>query len=405
MTTRDLLPQVSEAAEGTAVRGTFVLGETDDAIHVDALLGADGCASRVAIDPRTDIAMVPFSSGTTGMPKGVMLTHRNLVANVCQTGVPNRLTECDVILAVPPFFHVTGIYLLTSVLAHGATLVTMPRFDLRSFLRAIEQYHVTRATVAPPVMLALANEPGIDSFDLSSLKRVTCGAAPLDAELERRCEQRLGCAVGQGYGMTEASPVTHVTPIEAGLSKPGSVGPPIPNTQCKVVDPGTGTELGPNQQGELWVRGPQVMQGYLNRPDATAAAITPDGWLRTGDLVAIDEDGYLFVVDRLKELIKYKGYQVAPAELEAVLLAHSAIVDAAVIPSPDEEAGELPKAFVVLKDDLSAEELMAFVATRVAPYKKVRRLEFVEQIPKSPSGKILRRVLVERERAALLSPV
>jgi acyl-CoA synthetase (AMP-forming)/AMP-acid ligase II len=179
----------------------------------------------------------------------------------------------------------------------------------------------------------------------------------------------------------------------------------VPNTECRVVDPGTNESLGPGERGEIWARGPQVMPEYLNRPDATAETITPEGWIRTGDIGYADEDGWFYIVDRLKELIKYKGLQVAPAELEAVLMAHPAVADAAVIPSPDEEAGEVPKAFVVLKSEATAEDLMAFVAVRVAPYKKVRRLEFVEQIPKSPSGKILRRVLVERERAAIALPL
>ena len=197
----------------------------------------------------------------------------------------------------------------------------------------------------------------------------------------------------------------HIAPDGPELRKLGSVGPCAPNTECKVIDVATGDELGPGEHGEIWVRGPQMMKGYLNQPEATAATIDAEGWLHTGDIGYADEDGWFYIVDRLKELIKYKAYQVAPAELEAVLLAHPAVADAAVIPSPDDEAGEVPKAFVVLKSEATAEELMAFVAARVAPYKKVRRVEFVEQIPKSPSGKILRRVLVERERAAVLSPV
>ncbi len=203
--------------------------------------------------------------------------------------------------------------------------------------------------------------------------------------------------------MTEASPVTHSPFVAGPWAKLGSIGPCVPNTECMVVDVATGAELDANEQGELWVRGPQVMRGYLNRPEETARTITPDGWLRTGDIGYADADGDFYIVDRLKELIKYKAYQVAPAELEAVLLSHPAVGDVAVIPAPDEAAGEVPKAFVVLRGEATAEDLMAFVAERVAPYKKVRRLEFVAEIPKSPSGKILRRVLVERERAAVLS--
>jgi acyl-CoA synthetase (AMP-forming)/AMP-acid ligase II len=205
--------------------------------------------------------------------------------------------------------------------------------------------------------------------------------------------------------MTETSPATHSQLATDPQPLLGSIGTCVPNTECKVVDVETGTELGPDQQGELWIRGPQVMKGYLNRPEATAAMLDVDGWLHTGDLGFANAQGNFFIVDRLKELIKYKAYQVAPAELEAILLAHPAVADTAVIPSPEERTGEVPKAFVVLKGEATADELMAFVAEHVAPYKKVRRLEFVDQIPKSASGKILRRILVERERAALAEPV
>jgi acyl-CoA synthetase (AMP-forming)/AMP-acid ligase II len=225
------------------------------------------------------------------------------------------------------------------------------------------------------------------------------GAAPLDAGLERAASGRLDCDVTQGWGLTETSPVlTTNAGAPLGL-RPGSVGVPLPNTELRVVDPATGADLGRNQTGELMARGPQVMKGYLNNPEATADMLDPDGWLHTGDLGHVDDDGYVYVVDRVKELIKYKGLQVAPAELEAVLLAHPAIADAAVVRYPDEEAGEVPKAFVVARSPLEAEEVIAFVAERVAPHKKVRRVEFVDEIPKALSGKILRRVLMERDRA------
>jgi acyl-CoA synthetase (AMP-forming)/AMP-acid ligase II len=404
VTTPDLLRQANEAVEGTAVREIFVMGDATGATPIADLLTTEGSAPVVAIDPATDIVALPYSSGTTGLPKGVMLTHRNLVANVCQTVVPYPVSEDEVRFSVPPFFHIYGLLLLDCALSHGGTLVSLPRFDFASFLRAIQDYRVTCANIVPPIAVLLANSPLVDDFDLSSLKFITSGAAPLDEDLIRRCEHRIGCFISQGFGMTEASPVTHVLTTADRVRRPGAISPSVPNTECKVVDLDTGTALGPNQQGELWVRGPQVMKGYLNRPDATAATITPNGWLRTGDVVSIDEDGYLFVVDRLKELIKYKGYQVAPAELEAVLLSHPAVADAAVIPSPDEEAGEVPKAFVVLKEPVPGDDLIAYVAAKVAPYKKIRRLEVTDQIPKSATGKILRRVLVERERAAVLTP-
>jgi acyl-CoA synthetase (AMP-forming)/AMP-acid ligase II len=229
-----------------------------------------------------------------------------------------------------------------------------------------------------------------------------CGAAPLGREVAEAATRRLGCPVLQGFGLTETSPATHVQPDRPGLARPGTVGRLVPNTEMRLVDPVTGQDAPPGGRGEVWIRGPQVMKGYHNQPEATAATLTPDGWLRTGDVGTMDADGYTSIVDRLKELIKYKGYQVAPAELEALLLAHPAVADAAVIPSPDEEAGEVPKAFVVLRADagLAPEALLEWVAERVAPYKRVRRLAIVEQIPKSASGKILRRVLIEQERLA-----
>jgi acyl-CoA synthetase (AMP-forming)/AMP-acid ligase II len=331
-----------------------------------------------------------------------MLTHYNLVANICQCqALPAKdFTPDDTVIAVLPFFHIYGMTILVNlVLCEGATVVTMPRFDLEQFLQIMQDYRVAFAYLVPPIALALAKRPLVDRYDLSKLRGINSGAAPLGADLARECATRLGCLVKQGYGLTETSPVTHTNLAVPDKIKLAAVGPCIPNTECMVVDVASGAALGPHQQGEIWVRGPQVMQGYLNRPDATAAMLDAAGWLRTGDIGYADEDGYFCIVDRIKELIKYKGYQVAPAELEAVLLAHPAIADAAVIGVADEEAGELPKAYLVRRGDVSAEEVIAFVAERVAPYKKVRTVAFIEQIPKSASGKILRRVLIARERA------
>ena len=395
-----LLDRGHAAAAATAVREVIVVGEAPGSTPFAELGRAGGVAPTPPIRS-DDVLLLPYSSGTTGLPKGVMITHGMAVANLCQSSVPHRVDPGDVVFCLPPFFHVYGVFILGLVLAGGGTLVMMPRFDLATFLAAVQRYKVTRAYLVPPVVLALVNDPIVDAYDLSTLTCICSGAAPLGPDLHRRCQERLGCSVVQGYGLTETSPVTHVVPMTGRRVKPGSVGPCVPNTACRVVDLETGADLGPNQRGELWIRGPQVMKGYLNRPDATAATIDADGWLRTGDVGYADEEGDFFLIDRLKELIKYKAYQVAPAELEAVLLTHPAVADAAVIPSPDDEAGEVPKAFVVLKEGVSAEELMGFVAAHVAPYKKVRRLEFIDQIPKSPTGKILRRVLIERERAAV----
>src|SRR6266851_5697985 len=388
------------AARQSKIKQLFVFDEADGATPFDSLLESDGDVPRVEINPREDLVALPYSSGTTGLPKGVMLTHFNLIANMCQMDGLDYFHRDDTLLCVLPLFHIYGLVVVLNMGLHlGATIVMMPRFDLEQFLNLIQKYRVTLSHIVPPIVLKLAKDPIIDNYDLSSLKMIFSGAAPLGVELSRECIERVGCGIRQGYGMTETSPVTHSSPADRDQMKLGAVGTAAPNTECKLVDPASGEELGPNQEGELWVRGPQLMIGYLNNLEATARTIDDEGWLHTGDIGYAAEDGHFFIVDRMKELIKYKGFQVAPAELEAVLLTHSAIVDAAVIPCADEEAGEVPKAFVVLKGEASAEEIMDFVAERLAPHKKIRFVEFIAQIPKSASGKILRRVLVEKERA------
>ncbi len=401
VTVPQLLDRAQEACEGTQVEEIFVFGEAAGATPFASLLSdGAGRAPQVSINPREDIVALPYSSGTTGVAKGVMLTHRNLVANLCQFEGAGFKWGDDTLICVLPMFHIYGLVaILNFGLYSGSTIVTLPRFDLEQALGVMRDYKVTIAHLVPPIVLALSKHPVVDSYDLSSVKTVFSGAAPLGEQLSRACCERLGCAVIQGYGMTETSPVTHLTTHER--SKHGSVGLPVSNTECKIVHLETGAELDHGAEGEICIRGPQVMKGYLNRPDATARTIDEDGWLHTGDIGYADEEGFFFIVDRAKELIKYKGFQVAPAELEALLLTHPKIADAAVIPSPDEEAGEIPKAFVVCKAgcEVSAEEIMSFVAGHVSPHKKIRLVEFIEQIPKSPAGKILRRVLVQRERA------
>jgi len=388
--------------DGSGVRNSrrFVFGEAEGATPFAELMKSSGQLPEVTINPREDMIAMPYSSGTTGLPKGVMLTHYNMVANICQTDGLEPINENDKLIAVLPFYHIYGMGVILNIsLYHGATVVTLPRFDLEQFLKTLQDYGVTRAHLVPPILVALAKHPMVDKFDLSKLGRITSGAAPLSADLAQAVATRLNCIVKQGYGLTETSPVTHINPDDH--IRPGAAGMLIRNTECRIVDLESGADLETNAQGEVWIRGPQVMKGYLNNTGATEITIDPEGWLHTGDIGYVDDDGFLFVVDRLKELIKYKGYQVAPAELEALLLTHPAIADAAVIPCPDEEAGEVPKAFVVLKGDVTADEIMAYVAERVAPYKKIRRVEVIEQIPKSLSGKILRRVLVEKERAQM----
>lgn len=399
LTIPQLMEKAIPAAQQAGVEELFVFGEAEGATPFATLLQNDGILHDVSINPKEDLVALPYSSGTTGLPKGVMLTHHNLVANLCQIIPVDEVEENSVLIGILPFFHIYGLLVILNFgLYLGATIVTMPRFDLEQFLQLMQQYRVTRAPIVPPIILALAKHPVVDQYDLSSLRVVMSGAAPLSKELADACSQRLGCVVKQGYGLTETSPVTHINPDKYAAQKPGSVGPPIPNTECKIVDVETGEALGPGKEGEVCIRGPQVMKGYLNNPEATAAMIDSEGWLHTGDVGYADEEGWFYIIDRVKELIKYKGFQVAPAELEAILLTHPAIADAAVIPSPDEEAGEVPKAFIVRKADITEAEVMTYVESHVAPYKKIRYVEFIDQIPKSPSGKILRRVLVQRER-------
>jgi len=401
VTVPPFLDRAREAARGTAVREIFVFGEAEGATPFAALLANDGDAPDVRIDPARDLVALPYSSGTSGRPKGVMLTHRNLVAVTCQVETQAQFDQQWRTLGILPFFHIYGLVVLMNFpLYFGGLCVTMPRFDLAEFLRLVQEYRLTHLYVVPPIVIALARHPLVDQYDLSSVKLVNSGAAPLDEGLQRACAERLHCLVTQGYGMTETSLACHVTPQDETKVRAGAVGQTLAGMESKIVDVETGATLGVNERGEICVRGPNIMRGYWNDPEATARTIDAEGWLHTGDVGYADADGYFYVVDRVKELIKYKGMQVAPAELEGLLLSHPAVADAAVIPSPDEEAGEVPKAFVVLRQAVPPAEIMDWVAGHVAPHKKIRRMEVVEAIPKSASGKILRRVLVEQERAS-----
>ncbi|MGW8329623.1 4-coumarate--CoA ligase family protein [Streptomyces sp. NPDC055897] len=371
---------------------------------VHDLVASDAPEPAVTFDPAEDIAVLPYSSGTTGVPKGVMLTHRNIATNLAQLHPLVPMVSGDRILAVLPFFHIYGMTaLMNAPLRCGATVVVLPRFDLDQFLGAIEKHRITGLYVAPPVVLALAKHPAVAQYDLSSLEYVMSAAAPLDSRLAAACSARLKLPpVRQAYGMTELSPGTHTVPLATPDPPPGAVGKLVPSTEMRILrldDPARDAE--PGAEGEVAIRGPQVMKGYLGRPGETADMIDADGWVHTGDVGRVDEDGWLYVVDRVKELIKYKGFQVAPADLEALLLTHPAIADAAVIGVYDADGNEVPKAFVVRQagaPDLDADEVTAYVAERVAPYKKVRRVEFVESVPRAASGKILRRELRQREK-------
>ena len=390
-------PQTREAMAQAGVAGEVVVIDADspsEGTAMQALMGDP--IAQVEVDPHDDVVVLPYSSGTTGLPKGVMLTHANLVNNIEQGASSVASQASDVVLAVLPFFHIYGMQvLMNDQLHHGATLVTMPRFDLGQALSLIERHQVTRFFAVPPIVLALAKHPAVGDYDLSSLRQVLSGAAPLGAEVAEEASGRIGCEVVQGYGMTELSPISHATP--PGNFKPGSVGLTVANTEARIVAPESGEDLPINVEGELWIRGPQVMKGYLNNPEATAETLDEDGWLHTGDIARIDGDGHVYIVDRLKELIKVKGFQVAPAELEALLLDHPQITDAAVVGRPDEESGEVPLAFVVAASDSGLDEdgVKAYVAEHTATYKHLGKVRFVEAIPKSASGKILRRELRE----------
>ncbi len=405
----DSRPRVAFVADATHEVTRSVWGRDEGLHHTaevwDLAAGAPGDPTPVAIDPGTDLAALPYSSGTTGAPKGVMLTHANITANVAQIRGSGLMADGAVLIDFLPFFHIYGMtVLMLCGLASGAKQVVMPGFEPQRFLELTQTHRATNLFVVPPALLALANLGEQLGADLSSVRFVMSGAAPLPVDVARRVAEQYDVEVVQGYGMTEASPVTHIS--ELGVDRPGTVGPPVADTRQKVVDLLSGEELGVGEVGELLVQGPQVMAGYFNRPDATAETLVTDAdgtWLRTGDIVTVDDDGYVTIHDRAKEMIKYKGYQIAPAELEAVLIEHPDVADVAVIPKDSGNGtDEIPKAFVVVREgaDLDAAGVMAFVEERVAPYKKVREVAFVEAIPKNPSGKILRRELKERERGA-----
>ena len=355
------------------------------------------------LDTTNDLAALPYSSGTTGLTKGVMLSHSNLVSNVEQLmGLSGgaSMNDKDVILVHLPLFHIYGMnVLMNPCIAAGATQVMMGRFDMEEFLSLIETHRVTKLFTVPPVGLGLSQYPGVATRDLTCLEFAMFGAAPLSADLQVKISEVLNCAVIQGYGMTQSSPVTNIDFTEPGLMKAGSIGPAVANTEEKIVDTeDPDKQLGPDEVGELMVRGPQVMLGYFNNPQATEETLTNDGWLHTGDIGKMDEEGYVWVLDRKKELIKYNGFQVPPAELEGLLIEHPEIADAAVIGKPDEESGEIPKAFVVKTagSDISEDAVMSFVASKVSTFKHVREVEFIDAIPKNPSGKILRRLLKDQ---------
>ncbi|CAM8896919.1 unnamed protein product [Rhodiola kirilowii] len=363
------------------------------------------------IDPvdvrQSDLAAIMYSSGTTGRVKGVMVTHRNMIANTAgfyQHRVERRSSAPTVSIGMVPYFHIFGFFALLKSVALSECVVVMKRFDLRKMMKAVDEFRVTNLSVVPPVVVAMVKGNTTAGCDLSSLEFLGVGAAPLGKDVVGAFTSKFpNVVLGQGYGLTESTgPVTRAVGLEESL-RWGSAGKLVGSCEVKIVDTESGVALGPNQRGELWIRGPIVMKGYVGDAESTAATLTSDGWLKTGDVCYVDEEGYFYVVDRLKELIKYMGYQVAPAELEQLLQSHPEINDAAVIPYPDELAGQIPMAFIVRQPHSSIDEAQVkdFVASQVAPYKRIRKVAFVNSIPKSPAGKILRKTL--RETLALPS--
>ncbi|XVE94447.1 hypothetical protein REPUB_Repub02eG0009300 [Reevesia pubescens] len=349
-----------------------------------------------------DTATLLYSSGTTGTSKGVLSSHRNLMALV-QTFVtlPNPEEGEQTHICTVPMFHIYGFGAFAiGKLRAGSTVVILSKFNMNEMLSAIEKYRVTCLPLVPPILLALVK--GADQirnkYDLTSLQSIVCGGAPLSKEVINRFLDKFPTGeIRQGYALTETTGFGASVHSTEESRKFGAVGLLSPCSEAKIVDHATGGALKVNQTGELWLRSPSIMKGYLNNVEATASIIDSEGWLKTGDLCYIDDDGFLFVVDRLKELIKYKGFQVPPAELESLLLSHPEISDAAVIPFPDEEVGQYPMAYVVRKTgcNISESAIMDFVARQVAPYKRIRKVAFVNSIPKNPSGKILRRDLIK----------
>lgn len=404
VTTPSLAEKAFIAGVLEGIRCIFVIGQAENCESISDLLLDDGSAfpEDVKIDPKEDVVALPFSSGTTGLSKGVMLTHYNLIAQICVLfGKDNSLDDVEVVINVLPLYHIYGLaVVLSGRLRRGDKIVLLSRFEPGAFLQAIQDYKVTSAPLVPPLVFFLAKHPLVDKYDLSSLKTISSGAAPLTQELAMNAVERIPTvgSVRQGFGMTELCGSSHYATTD-GKTVPGSVGVILSNLECKIVDVDSGETLGSNQDGEMCLRGPTVMKGYLDNPEATAQIIDSDGWLHTGDIARYDEDENFFIVGRLKELIKYKGFQVPPAELEQLLICHPNVDDVAVIGVPDLEAGELPKAFVVRRGEVTEGEIEEFVAKKVPPQKKLRGgVEFVEHIPKSASGKILRRLVKEKQK-------
>jgi PAS domain S-box-containing protein len=311
-------PQFAEtaaAASGSArVRDVFVFGEADGGEPFSSLSGSPGPLEPVAVDPREDVAALLYSGATTGLPKGVMLTHYNLVAGLVQMQAVERMDPAEVVIGVVPFYHVYGFHVVLNLTLHaGATLVVLPRFKVEEFLRAVQDHAVTTAFLVPPIVRTLARHPLVERYDLGSLRYIMSGAAPLPEDIARACADRMGCVIKQAYGLTETGPTTHWTPRDA--VRVNSAGLPVPNTECLVVDVASKRGVPTGDLGEIWVRGPQVMKGYLNNPEVTRRVLDEEGWLHTGDIGYEDADGYIYVIDRANDLVKFRGLQYQDDEL------------------------------------------------------------------------------------------
>ncbi|MBI3460454.1 long-chain fatty acid--CoA ligase, partial [Candidatus Acetothermia bacterium] len=351
----------------------------------------------ISINPREDVALLQYTGGTTGTPKGAMLTHTNLMANAMQNRAwfPRAREGKETVLAVAPFFHVYGMTIAMNLpLSYGSTLVLIPRFDIDELLKAIDRYKPTIFPGVPTLYIAINHHPKAREYDLSSLRECISGSAPLLVDVRERFEQLTGATLVEGYGLSEASPVTHSNLLD-GKQVEGSIGIPLPNTDAMILNLETGKPATIGESGELLVRGPQIMKGYWNKPEATQATITPDGWLRTGDIATMNEDGYFFIVDRLKDMINCSGLKVYPREVEEILHQHPKIREAAVLGVPDSYRGETVKAVIVPQpnETLTEREITEFCAQQLAKYKIPKLIEFRTELPKSAVGKILKQNL------------